>query len=86
MAGFMEFNLLFVQLFQLCCHLFKQSLEINGNMSCGQILLQSYDRVYCSFGYCISLLISPVANVAMNPTKGYGFTFLCELGITTENI
>ena len=40
MTGFMEFNLLFVQLFQLCCHLFKQSVEICGNMSCGQILLQ----------------------------------------------
>jgi len=40
MTGFMEFNLLFVQLFQLCCHLFKQILEICGNMSCGQILLQ----------------------------------------------
>ena len=33
-TGFMEFNLFLVQLFQLCCHLFKQSLEICGNMSC----------------------------------------------------
>jgi len=31
-AGFMEFNLLFVQLFQYCCHLSKQSLEICGSM------------------------------------------------------
>jgi len=40
MTGFMEFKLLFVHLFQLCCHLFKQSLEICNKMSCGQIVLQ----------------------------------------------
>jgi len=82
----MEFNLLFVQQFQLCSHLFKQSLEICSNMSYGQILLQVMITVYCSFGYSISLLISLDCNVATNPTKGYGFTFLCELRITLENI